>query len=90
MCTGLQGRQDFLIASETGHHQHSHMRLPGSDLPGGFNAIHFGHEQVHQNDIRFQLQGKPDGIQSIVRLADHLDIFYLCQEGFDASADDPV
>jgi hypothetical protein len=85
---GFDRRKDLVVANKAGQHQHVGVRLLGGNLPGGFNPVHLRHEQVHQNDIRFELFGLINGFQAVLCFSNYLYIACLCQEGFDPLPDD--
>src|SRR5512133_2142451 len=64
------------------------MRLLRGNLAGRLDAIHFRHQQIHQDDIRLELFGQADGFQAVLCLSDDFDVIRLRQECFDASPDD--
>src|SRR6185437_11641200 len=44
------------------------------DLPGGLQAVHHRHADVHEDDVGAQLGDPGDGLLPVDGLADHLDI----------------
>ena len=44
------------------------------DLSRGFDAVHVGHLDVHQDDIGLVTAGQIDGLASICCLSDDLDV----------------
>ena len=48
---------------------------PGAgELPGGLDAVEFGHPDVEQTHVGAELPGEGDGSTSVCCLADHLDV----------------
>ncbi|GAA3108309.1 hypothetical protein GCM10020001_027950 [Nonomuraea salmonea] len=59
------------VGVERGQHQHPGAR-PGQAADGG-HAVHAGHAQVHQDDVRRQLPGQAYGLLAVARLPHHHD-----------------
>lgn len=54
-CPGQHGLEDLFAVVEYRLDQYPDFRKMVADLPGGFNAIHAGHFNIHKDDIRFAL-----------------------------------
>ena len=87
---GLDGRKDLVVGGKAGQHQDAHAGWLRRDLPCGFDAIHLGHHQVHQDHVGVQRLSLGDGLGSVARLADHLDVALGREQRADAFADDGV
>ena len=63
---------DVLVELERGHDDHAHARRPrfGDDPPGRGQAVGPRHPDVHQHDVRQQLEGQPHGLVPGRRLPD--------------------
>jgi hypothetical protein len=59
-------------------------------LPGGFEAAHSSHSDVHQYQIRMRLPRQADRIGGIRCLADYFDICFRCQQGPNALSEQRV
>ena len=49
--------------------------------PCGLDAVHLGHANVHQHDVRSQLVDEPDGLDTVRGLADDLEILAAEESG---------
>ena len=56
----------------------------------GLNAIHVRHDQIHQHDIGFFLQGQFNGFTAILGLSDDFDIVMQCEQRCYSASDDRV
>jgi hypothetical protein len=54
--TGAHRRDHRVVLVGHGHHQHPHLRRSGQDLPGRVDAGAVGQAQIHEDDVRSQLE----------------------------------
>jgi len=62
--------------------------VPGAQLPGGLDAVHHRHLQVHQDDVRPALCGQGEGFFAVPGHPHDLDLIVRAQDGLQAIADD--
>ena len=72
---GAQCLVDVVVEVEGGEHDDLRPGFPAaaSDLPGGLEAVHFGHAHVHQDHVGLVLGGGLDGLGPVGGLGDHGD-----------------
>ena len=75
----LRGRSASVVGRAQEHH---HVRVGGHDPPGGLDAVHLRHVDVHQDQRRVQLVGQGDGLGAAGRLARQLEAGQPAQHGF--------
>jgi hypothetical protein len=75
-----------LVEVERGEHQHLRRAVRGDDLPGRLDAVHLGHADVHQDDVRGQFTHPLDRVAAVHRLADDLDVRHRAQQDREALA----
>src|SRR5581483_2248369 len=68
-----QGPVHVLVQVERGQHQHPDVGSGADDLPGGLEAVHHRHPDVHQHDVRPVLEHRRDGRRAVRRLARDLE-----------------
>src|SRR3954451_9698239 len=61
-----------------------------TDGVGGLNAVHFGHLQIHEGNIRTILTKKLDGFQAVARLSDQFHVGLFSYQGGDAFTENRV
>ena len=66
------------------------MRHLLAEMSGHFDSTHAGHFDVSHNDIGLDLLGKPNKLQAITRLSDHVDIGLSLQQRNQPFPDDTV
>jgi hypothetical protein len=71
----------MLILMVGGQHNNLGARADLLDAPGGLNAVHTGHHQVHQNHVRGVLAGQRHGRFPRIRLSHHRYIRLRIQKG---------
>ena len=49
--SSLEQREHVSVVVVTGQHQHRHGGLNSFNLSGGFDTVHIGHRNVHQNQV---------------------------------------
>src|ERR1017187_231616 len=74
--TGAQRREHVLVQVERGQHQDAGAGgfRCGGDLPGGLDAVHAGHPDVHQDHVRFFSGGEFYRLGAGARLADRGEV----------------
>ena len=91
---GFDGRKDLVVGGKAGQHQHPggtrHAGLPGRDLARRLDAVHPGHDQVHQDHVGAQRLCLGDRLQAVARFPYHLDVGLRAQQGADALAQNGV
>src|SRR3712207_8931005 len=51
-------RSDVLVVVVGGQHDHAGARRLGGEAAGSFDAVHAGHDQVHQSHVRRMLRSE--------------------------------
>ena len=77
--TCFQRRENVLILVIGGQYHDLRTRANLFDTPRRFDAVHAGHDQVHQDDVRDVLGGQFHGLFARPRLAHDRDI-RLCDK----------
>src|SRR5271163_623680 len=57
---------------------------------GGFNAVHFGHGDIHDDEVGLEFNGHTDGVDAIFRFADEFPFTGGVEYGLDATTDKGV
>ena len=78
---------DVVVQVEGGQHQDLRGGPEGGDLPGGLQAVHHRHADIHQDHVRTQLRGARDRFLPVHGLADDLDVGLAVQQGGEAGPD---
>ena len=85
---GLDGREDVVVAGEAGQHQDAGRQVAPGQAADRLQAVHPGHEQVHQHHVRAQPLHQPHRRLAVGRLADHLQFGLGGQQRLHAAAHD--
>ena len=67
---GPQRREDVLVQVEGGQDERTDVAARG-DPPGGLDAVHDRHPDVHQDDVGTGPPGRLHRLRAVARLADH-------------------
>ena len=87
---GTQRLHDPGLIAERRQHEHPHARVVGDDALGCLDAVHLGHRQIHQHDVRLQLGHEVERLQPVGGHADQLDVVGGGQQLLEAIAHDDV
>ncbi len=68
---GVERVVDQPVDVVRGQHQHPARQVLGDDRPGGGDAVHHRHPDVHQHDVGSELAGEPHGLAALGGGADH-------------------
>ena len=60
----------------------------GGDQPGGFESVHLGHADVHQDHVGPLTLGDLDGFVAVGCFADHLDAVFGSEQREETAADE--
>src|SRR5437588_1095903 len=71
---GPERVDDVLVEVECREHQHANPVSALDDAPSGVDPVQPGHADVHQHDVRSRFAGTLDGLVSVARLPDHLEV----------------
>jgi hypothetical protein len=77
---------DLLIAIITGKGDDLGLGIDLTNFLGGFDAVHTGHPQVHQRDIRMELLEGLHRLGAAPGLGDELHVLFVRQYGCDPFA----
>ena len=74
--TGAQTLVDVLVEVEGGQHQHAGrgVGIVAKDCPGGLQAVHLGHANVHEDDVRLLCGRNRNRLGAIRGLTDDLNL----------------
>lgn len=72
--TGGEGGEDLVVVVEGGEHEYLRSGCGLADEAGGFDAVHAGHAQVHEDDVGTEFLREGDGFASVGGLADEHEI----------------
>jgi hypothetical protein len=70
-----------------GAQEDDHVGVGGHDAPGGLDAVHLGHVDVHQHQRRVHLVDQRDGLGAALRLARQLEARQAAEHGLDREAE---
>lgn len=76
-----------LVEVERGQHQDPRRVLGRGDRLGGGDAVHDGHPDVHEDDVRGSLRAQRDGRLAVGSLAHHVDVRLGAEDHLQAGAD---
>ena len=66
---GAHGREDGVLVLHHREHQHADVRRRPHDLLGGLDPVEPRHLEVHEDDVRLEVQGHGDGGAAVRRVA---------------------
>src|ERR1700723_3776832 len=68
----LQGGKDVVLIADGRKHYNTGVSMFLDNTLDGFDALHLGHGDVHENDVGFRASVFGDGCAAVTRFADHL------------------
>ena len=90
MDAGEQGMADMLGGGVDREDDDSGLGAGHPDLPGRFEAIHFRHGNIQDQDVRLQFNAFEDGFTAVGGLSADTDVELTFQEMPEAFADNGV
>ena len=85
---GAERGEDVLVEVEGGQDQDAYAgaAVVGQDSPGGFETVHDGHPDVHQDDVGLGAEDEVDGFDTVCGAADDVDVGRRLEEDAESGA----
>ena len=66
------------------------LRIVGENAPGRLDAVHVGHHEIHDDDVRIRLPRLADAALAVLRVADDREVGFRVDERGEAHAENGV
>lgn len=84
----LHRGEDLVISGKAGEHENPGLGLLRGDPARGLYAVHAGHDEIHEDDVRLERGRLFHRFRPVLGLSDHLHVLFSCDEHLDSLADD--
>jgi len=86
--TGADGADDGGVFEDGGEGDDLGLGALTADVADSGDPIHHRHQQVHEDDIRFEVMGEFEGFGAILGFADNIEVGVIEEEHLESLADD--
>jgi hypothetical protein len=87
---GFDCPHDRLVGVVGGHHENGDVGTSLPHRPGRFDAVHLGHPEIHQDDVRLLCQHRRECGATVGNIGNDLDVRLVLEQGDHALSHDRV